>query len=289
MDMMEAMADSGIVIIDKPPGLTSHEVTVAAKKIIGAVRSGHAGTLDPNVSGVLPIAFGRATKLLDYIVSKEKTYVCLMKFRELLEEGRIRKLFSTFEGTITQTPPPISAVRKVPRQRTIHALRILEIDGRSVLFEANVQAGTYIRTLCDDMGKQCGGARMVELRRIAVGGILEGECFTMQDLADAAWLCRDKGGCAKLQEMVCAPERYLASYPKITLTKAAAQEVLNGAKIWQGGVLRAGKFSPGMRVSVWCGDKFVGMGKTFVNDYEIALSKKPVCVMERVHARKGEI
>ncbi|MBU0586026.1 RNA-guided pseudouridylation complex pseudouridine synthase subunit Cbf5, partial [Candidatus Micrarchaeota archaeon] len=180
--------ESGVIIIDKPPKLSSHEVTALVKKITGANRAGHAGTLDPKVTGVLPIALGRATKLIDFIVAKDKTYVGLMKFKKSQSKETVLNLFKKFTGEIVQTPPKISAVRKVPRKRKVDYLKLIELEGNLALFESKVQAGTYIRTLCDDMGKLCGGARMIELRRIAVGPINEKECFSMQDLSDAVWL-----------------------------------------------------------------------------------------------------
>ena len=127
---LESLLDCGVVIIDKPPKLSSHEVTALVKKITGANRAGHAGTLDPDVTGVLPIALGRATKLLDYIVAKEKTYVGIMKFKKEQDTKSVLALFSKFTGDIIQTPPKISAVRKVPRKRTIRTLRFLEQEGK---------------------------------------------------------------------------------------------------------------------------------------------------------------
>ena len=146
--MDQKKINNGIIIIDKPCGQVCHEITSCVKKIVGASRSGHAGTLDPNVSGVLPIALGKATKLLRYIAGKDKTYVGIIKFRKILKKDQIENLFREFTGEITQTPPKISAVRKKPRKRTIYYLKLIEHNGRFAVFETTVDAGTYIRTLC---------------------------------------------------------------------------------------------------------------------------------------------
>ncbi len=105
-----AFISNGVVIIDKPCGQTSHEITSFVKNITGSPRSGHAGTLDPNVSGVLPVALGRATKLLQYIAGKDKTYVGIIKFKVPQSEERIEELFSQFTGEIFQNGDLITGV-----------------------------------------------------------------------------------------------------------------------------------------------------------------------------------
>ena len=118
--------ENGILLLDKPYGHSSHEITTYIKKLLGVSRAGHAGTLDPQVSGVLPIALGRATKLLQYIATKRKTYVGIIKFKHILSEEKVQQLFQQFTGEITQTPPRESAVQKVARKRTIYTLQFLE-------------------------------------------------------------------------------------------------------------------------------------------------------------------
>ena len=183
------LPDNGLIILDKPYGHVAHEITTYVKKLLGVKRSGHAGTLDPDVSGVMPIAIGKATKLLGYIAGRRKTYVCIMKIKDRsVSDTTLKQLFKEFTGELTQTPPKKSAVRKVPRKRIVYYIKFLERKDNLVLFEAEVDAGTYIRTLCEDMGKKIGGARMDELRRIAVGKITEQQAVKLQDLIDAVWL-----------------------------------------------------------------------------------------------------
>ena len=110
--------NNGLIILDKPPGHTSHEISAFVKKIVGANKAGHAGTLDPNVSGVLPIALGRDTKLLQYIAAANKIYVGLIKFRKIQSKDQIESYFEKFTGEIIQTPPKMSAVRRRPRKRS---------------------------------------------------------------------------------------------------------------------------------------------------------------------------
>lgn len=276
------MIDDKVIIIDKPPGITSHEISTYVKKITGASRAGHAGTLDPEVSGVLPVAIGRATKLLRYIAGKDKTYVGIIKFRNPQGEGQVRGLFARFTGELVQTPPKMSAVRKAPRKRTVHSLRLLERggNGRFALFEAKVDAGTYIRTLCDDMGKACGGARMEELRRIAVGRIGEKASHTMYDLIDAMWLYRN-GKREALEGMLLDPGE-LIDLPRARIKESALQSVLNGAQVMMPALESVPPVSKGDAVAVYCAGRFVGIGIMQAGESDTR-ARGPAIKMERVH------
>lgn len=231
--MISELIDNGIIILNKPPKIISHEITTWVKKITGAKRAGHAGTLDPDVSGVLPIALGKATKLLTYIAPKDKTYVGIIKFRKVLSRDEIEELFKKFTGEITQLPPKVSAVRKVKRKRKVHYIKFLEQgkeNPRLVLFETKVDAGTYIRTLCEDIGKHCGGARMEELRRIAVGNITEDKAITIYDLIDAIWFWKNKNNDKILAKIIQKPE-YFIDFARVIVKNSAVQSIRNGAQI----------------------------------------------------------
>ncbi len=273
-----------VLVIDKPCGHSSHEVSAFVKKILSAKRTGHAGTLDPNVSGVLPVAAGRATKLLRYIAQKRKTYAGIIKFRKLLPEKEIKQLFEKFRGEIIQTPPKMSAVRKKPRKRTVYALEIIEIKGRLVLFRAEVDAGTYIRTLCSDMGKLCGGARMEELRRTAVGSITEKESVTLQELIDAVEYAK-QGNDFQLRKILRRPEEFIM-FPRTTIRETALESVKSGAQIMVPAVAKMEKeVVKGKRTALFSENgKFVGVGIAIVSAKELSSRKKGLAVqLERVH------
>lgn len=276
--------DNCVIIINKPCGQTSHEITTFVKKITGAKRSGHAGTLDPQVSGVLPVALGRATKLLRYIAGKDKTYVGIVKFRNRMDRKGVEGLFKSFTGELVQTPPKISAVRKVPRKRTVYLLELLEVSGRLALFKTNVDAGTYIRTLCEDMGKKAGGARMEELRRTAVGGITEKQAFTMQDLTDAMHAYRENGDASALRAMMHRPEEFI-ELPKVFIKESALKSVFSGAQVMAPAVDRFGEnVKEGGRVAIYAGSMFVGVGIAKMSIEEIGAKKRGLAVkLERVH------
>jgi predicted rRNA pseudouridine synthase len=282
---IEGRLNDCVIIIDKPPGQTSHEITTFVKKIAGVSRSGHAGTLDPEVSGVLPVALGRATKLLRYIAGKDKTYVGLMKFRVPQGREAVEALFRRFTGELVQTPPKISAVKKAPRKRTVHHLRLLELDGRLALFETRVDAGTYIRTLCEDMGKECGGARMEELRRTAVGSITEGQAIGMYELIDILWLYRERGDPGPLEKAMRAPES-LIGLSRVRIKGSAVRSILTGAQVMIPAVEKIGDVKKGERVMVFSGEDFIGVGVMQVDGADLQHMRKGLCVrMERVHSQ----
>ncbi|MFH1784809.1 MAG: RNA-guided pseudouridylation complex pseudouridine synthase subunit Cbf5 [Candidatus Micrarchaeota archaeon] len=280
------MFDNCIILINKPRKQTSHEITTFVKKITGADKSGHAGTLDPNVSGVLPVALGRATKLLRYIAGKDKTYVGIIKFKKILSKEKILELFERFTGELTQTPPKISAVKKVPRKRTVHYLKLIENNGHLALFETRVDAGTYIRTLCEDIGKECGGARMEELRRIAVGKIDERETHTMQELIDAVWLWKNKNDNKEIEKMLHLPEKFI-DLPKVYLKESALKSVLNGAQIMIPAIEKIGDVKKGDLVSIYSNKTFIGVGTMQIAGKEFNVRTKGNAIkLERVHAER---
>ncbi len=180
---------NGILNILKPTGMSSHDVVSFVRKTLGIKKIGHAGTLDPNVAGVLPICIGKATKFSDILINGDKEYICEIKFGQstdtqdmygnITEESEnfnfdkeeIIKVINSFKGIIYQIPPPYSAVKfngkklyeyarqdivieKEARQAHIKSLEILRINEPNVLFKVKCSKGTYMRTLCHDIGKK---------------------------------------------------------------------------------------------------------------------------------------
>lgn len=146
---VEELINYGIVNIDKPPGPTSHQVSDFVQKILKIKKSGHSGTLDPQVTGSLVVALGRATRIVEVLLKGGKTYVGIMHLHKPVKEKEIKKIIKKFfTGKIKQTPPIKSAVKREEREREIYEFKIIEIENQDVLFEVSCQAGTYIRKLC---------------------------------------------------------------------------------------------------------------------------------------------
>jgi len=227
--------------------------------------------------------------LLRYVAGKTKTYVGIIKFKKIQSREEIESLFKRFTGELVQTPPKMSAVRKVPRKRTVYHLKLLEASSenpRLALFEAKVDAGTYIRTLCEDIGKVCGGARMEELRRTAVGDIGEKQAVKMEDLVDAMWAWKNRKDEGPLRRMIRQPERYIG-LPKAIIKESAVSSVKSGAQIMVPAIVKIEKEAErGERVSIFTEDgKFVGVGIAFMNWHDLESKKKGLAIkLERVHA-----
>ena len=177
---------TGFINLDKPSGPTSHQVVAWIKEILEVEKAGHGGTLDPRVTGVLPVAIGDATRALQVLLHSGKEYVALMKLHRKIDQKKIIEVGKDFVKDIYQKPPVKSAVKRVRRKRKIYYLDMLQIKETEVLFKVGCEAGTYIRTLCVDYGKKLGsGAHLAELRRTKVGKIYESDSKTLQNLKDA--------------------------------------------------------------------------------------------------------
>jgi len=228
---MEELLASGVIDLDKPMGPTSHQVTAWVRDILGVERIGHGGTLDPRVSGVLPIALGKATKATDLVLRSDKEYVCLMTLHRDVAEEKLRRVLGSFVGDIYQVPPVRAAVKRQLRVRRVHSIRPLQVEGREVLFRVECDAGTYIRTLCVDVGEALGvGAHMEELRRTRSGTMRERESVQLQDLRDA-FVYWKEGDESHLRKMVAPMEVLLEPLTKVVLKDSAVDAVCHGADL----------------------------------------------------------
>jgi len=229
----------GILNMDKPPGPTSHEVTAWVKKLLELDKAGHGGTLDPKVTGVLPIALEEATKVVQALLLGGKEYVCVMRTHHEEEEQRVVETLKLFEGRIWQRPPIRASVKRRLRVRTIYRIDYLEGDGRNWLFRVACESGTYIRKLCYDVGEVLGGgAHMHELRRARSGPFIEHDIITMYDLADAIDRLREEGDEGPLRCIIRPMEAALDLLPKLWIRDSAVEAVCTGAALAVPGILR---------------------------------------------------
>ncbi len=232
------LLNNGFINLDKPAGPTSHQVVAWVKEMLEIEKAGHGGTLDPAVTGVLPVALGDAARALQVLLVAGKEYVALMKLHKEVEEQKIREVCTSFVGKISQMPPLRSAVKRVRRTREVYYLEVLEIHGTEVLFRVGCEAGTYIRTLCVDIGKKLGiGAQLMELRRTRVGNITEDSSVSLQDLKDAYLFWKEDGDQAELRRTILSMERLLEVVPKIVVRDSAVDALCHGANLAIPGVV----------------------------------------------------
>lgn len=265
----EGTVQKGIIILDKPSGPTSHEVTSWVRKIAG-VKAGHAGTLDPGVTGVLPIGLGKATRVLDLLTLAGKEYVCILELASPVHENKIREVFSEFVGEIYQTPPAISAVRKVLRTRKVYYLNILEIKDRFVLFRAGCQAGTYIRVLCRHLGLALGTkGRMHSLRRTRVGPLTESDSVILQDVKDAFAL-------SSPEDILLPIESVISFVPSFHVLDTAVNSLCYGSDLNAPGIA---KLSADVKKGEWAAaftlkGELIALGKALHDSSEIKGMKR---------------
>ncbi len=229
----------GMVLVDKPRGPTSHQVSAWVKGIVGLKKAGHSGTLDPNVSGVLPIVFEDGTRALDVLLEGTKEYVAVLRLHGNATKTRIEKVFSEFIGEIYQTPPVRAAVKRELRIREIHSLEILEIDERNVLFRVECDPGTYIRTLCTDIGDILGiGGHMLELRRTRSGHFTESQIYGLYELKDAFESYKESGNEDEIRKLIMPMERLFDDMAKVVVKDTAVDAVCHGANVALPGITR---------------------------------------------------
>ena len=260
-----SIPESGIVVIDKPRGPSSHQVTAWVGDILGR-RVGHAGTLDPQVSGVLIVMFGGAVRLAPVLLSHNKEYVCLMRLHGDVSREAVDRVAEEFTGRIYQRPPRKSAVKRSLRIRKIQEIEVLDMQGRLVLFRVRCDAGTYIRTLCIHMGYALGvSAHMQELRRIRSGPFDETTAVSLHELADAVAAAQE-GDPGPLRWMILPPGAAVADLPKVVIRDTAVDAVCHGAVLAGVGITgKEGGFAKGETVAIVTGrGELVGLGKALV-------------------------
>ena len=249
---VEELLNFGVVIIDKPKGPTSHQVSAWVRDILHIKKTGHAGTLDPKVTGVLPVALGRATKLINLLHLVPKEYVGVMRLHKDFDENKLREVMKEFEGEIYQVPPLRSAVARRLRKRKIYSLEILDILERDVLFRAKVESGTYIRTLCNDIGEaMCIGAHMEDLRRTATGHFREEDAHTLQDLLDAYIFWKEEGEEKYIRRVIKPAEDIVSFLPRIIVKDSAVDALAHGAPLYKPGVVDMDEVNKGDYVALY--------------------------------------
>ncbi|MGD0792298.1 MAG: tRNA pseudouridine(55) synthase TruB [Terriglobales bacterium] len=269
---------NGVIVIDKPPGLTSHDVVNCVRRILGQRSVGHLGTLDPSATGVLPVVLGNLTRLAQFYVHSEKTYEGVIRFgfatdtydadgepttplQDVHINGdEVRALAAQFRGTIEQMPPPFSAkkiagvpayklarkkqeVALKPVQVEIKEFEILDTTADQATFRARVASGTYIRSVAHEMGQKLGcGAHLASLRRTAVAEFTIEDAHTLRALEVAM-----QQGIA--ESLFVHPRKLVPQLPSVTANEESA------ALIRSGRAVNLPEMSRAPQVKVFCGQR----------------------------------
>jgi tRNA pseudouridine55 synthase len=255
---LEERPQSGLLNVDKPPGLTSHDVVGAMRRLSGIRRIGHAGTLDPLATGVLLVCVGRATRLSEYLIGQDKRYRTTIRLGQetntydaqgeitaekpvTVDESAIQTALNHFRGPIAQVPPMFSALKKdgqplyklarqgleierPSRDVTIYALELLNWTAPDLTLDIHCSSGTYIRSIAHDLGQILGcGGHVTVLRRTAIGQ------HTIDQSADFAALTAENW-----HETLQPPETAVAHFPAVNFADEEAARLQLGQRIaWQ--------------------------------------------------------
>ncbi|MBU7015352.1 MAG: RNA-guided pseudouridylation complex pseudouridine synthase subunit Cbf5 [Theionarchaea archaeon] len=288
---VEELLSFAVINLDKPRGPTSHEVVSWVKGILHVDKAGHSGTLDPKVTGVLPVAVKKATKALQVLLLGSKEYVGVMHLHGTVGEKEVLSVFKEFTTVIYQKPPVKSAVARRVRRRKIHKLELLEMDGKDVLFRVSTQAGTYIRKLCYDMGLVLGvGANMAELRRTRVSHFVEEESVYLQDVLDSYIFYQEERDETELRRCLKPVETVVRNIAKVWIQDSAVDSVCHGAELAVPGVVRLEPVEElGQTVAVMTlKDELVALGRSEMTTKDILERNKGIAVTtERVLMERG--
>lgn len=233
----------GIINLDKPSNPSSHEVVAWVKRILKVEKTGHSGTLDPKVTGCLIVCLNRATRLAKAQQGAGKEYVCVLRLNDAIDgQAQLLKALAQLTGQVFQKPPAVAAVKRQLRVRNIYDSRLYQFDAQTntAVFWVSVEAGTYVRTLCEHIGMLLGvGGYMEELRRVRSGIMHEDKyMFTMQDVLDAQYLYEKEGDTAYLKRVIQPVEILLTGYPRVVIKDSCVNAVCYGAKVLVPGILR---------------------------------------------------
>ena len=255
----------GVLIAHKEAGWTSHDVVAKVRKLLGESKVGHAGTLDPGATGVLPILVGRATRIAEYLMDWDKEYRAVLRLGETtdtldasgrllakndpsgVDEDAIRRVVARFQGVQRQLPPMYSAVKvggqplyktaragkiidRVERSITIHELDVVAVQGPDVTLRIVCSKGTYVRTLCADIGQSLGvGGHLYALERRRVGPLSIDQALTIDQLASHLTL-------GTLPQHVLSLDHLLSQLPAVVVNAEQAQRVVHGNPVSPAGI-----------------------------------------------------
>ena len=253
---------TGILLIDKPQGWTSSDVVAKLRGILHERRIGHSGTLDPLATGLLVVFVGRATRAVEFAEAHDKRYLaglrlgCVTDTQDItgtqiggeprpVTDAELEAALAAFRGEIEQIPPMYSAIKvggkklyeiarrggeveRRPRRIMIHALRLAGREGEDYLLDVSCSKGTYVRTLCHDIGLRlgCGGC-MSSLRRVQAGDFSVEQAYTLQQVQEAA----DRG---EAESLLLPVDRLFAQYPALTLSPSEEKKLRNGSTLTAG-------------------------------------------------------
>ena len=277
---IEQRLASGFILLDKPPGPTSHQIASWVRDLLGLERLGHGGTLDPFATGVLPLMAGKSMKLTKGILKTDKIYIAVLKFAQETNAEALNDVIDKLTGRIYNVPPEISAVKVQVRTRKIYSFELIESTSKQAIVKIACEAGTYIRTIARDMGLLLGyNVELKELRRENSGRFNLMDCVTLQEIADAVWLWKECDNSTAMEKIIHPTEKLLLDKPYIIVKDSAASALCHGAPLLRPGLIEVSdKLSSGLEVAAFTSKNEV-----------VGIVKMSKCFTEISNETSGEI
>jgi len=257
---IKELLEFGIIIFDKPANCTSFDVSDFVRKELKLRKTSHFGTLDPMVTGVLPISLNRATKLTGFFLGEDKEYIGTMRIHEDVSLEEIKKVIDEkFMGTIIQLPPVRSSVKRQEREREIKKFELIKKDGKEISFLVECQGGTYVRKLVHDLGEEMKiGAHMIGLKRIRAGIFTEKQMTSKEEFQKAVEEY-NKGNEKLLREIIIPAEIVSEVYPVVEVKKEFIDMIRHGAPIYHKFLTKKLNWENGKKFCLFDDEKFIGM------------------------------
>lgn len=297
----------GVININKPEGMTSHDVIRFLRKKLNIKRIGHAGTLDPMATGVLPICIGKATRIAEYLLNLDKEYIgeltlgtqtdtqdstgkVINRSEKEVDEHTIRNSMSKFIGNIEQTPPMYSALKhkgkklyelaregiiieRKSRPITIYSLDVLQIkNNRKIIFKVKCSKGTYIRTLCDDIGLDLGTfGHMSSLKRISTGSFKIEDAYSIEYIESLT--------APEIEDILIPMDSALPHIEKLEIEDKYYSRLINGVKV----LIEKDKYKNIRLIEetiyrIYCKNQFIGIGRIVDENRELFLKMDKVLI-----------
>ena len=293
MRSVQDLLKSGVIIVNKQAGPSSHQVAAWLRDSFELEATGHGGTLDPNVTGVLPVSIGRASKVIKVLQESSKEYICNLKLSKNPGRKELDKVFAKFVGPIYQIPPFQAAVKRELRIRRIYDLEILEHSSKSVLFRVECEGGTYIRNLCDDIGSILGTKGVMEqLIRTKSGPFNLEDSFSLIEAHDTYQDWKSSSNDEVMKKLLRPLEDMLVNLPKIEVKDSAVDAICHGADLAIPGISAvSNELRRGQLVSLLSGQgECIALGRATIDGKEIINKKNEkgkAVKLERVIMERG--
>ncbi|VVB83703.1 putative tRNA pseudouridine synthase B [uncultured archaeon] len=294
---IKELLEFGIINFDKPTTLdpahsslasssqsrsdcTSFDVVDFVRKKLKLRKTSHFGTLDPMVTGVLPVALNRAVKLSGFFIGEDKEYEGVMRIHEDVSLEEIKKVIEEkFMGTIIQLPPVRSKVKRQEREREIKKFELLKKDGKEVYFRVECQGGTYIRKLIHDLGEEMKiGAHMTGLKRIRAG-IFKSKEMVSKEKFEKAVEEYEKGNDKLIREIIIPAEIISEVYPVVEIKEEPVERIMHGQPVYEKDLENKVKAEKNQIVCGFSNSRFVGMFKVL---NEVNVFAKGMFVMQEI-------